>query len=316
MKDRISRFRENMKKEKWLLLLCFLLAFLSWQGIRRNIGFEVSVSNIAVEVDLPKGWAVWEKSTPHVNILFRGSREDIRYLNNEQLRVVVPLSDPIAGDEIHIRLLEKYLKNPTGAKIVRFSPPDIFVKLDKESERLISVKAAINGSLPDGLEVDRIVCTPASVRVSGAEQVLSEMQNIHTEPINLSDRQSSFKESVPIALPLASRIGVDPDWVSVDFMIEQHTSTQEFEDIPVRALCASGEARHIELQPTTIKITVKGQQQRLEQMRTVDIFAYVNCADLTESTGYDMPVIIKLPSGVQLVKTDPATIHIDIENMK
>jgi len=314
MKDRLSRLWGKMQKEKWILLLCFALAFLAWQGIRKNIGFEVSVSNISVDMDLPEGWAVWEKSVHQVNVLFRGSREDIRYLNSGQLHVVIPLSDPTAGNEIHIKLLEKYLKNPTGAKVVRFSPSDIFIKLDKESERLLPVKAAIDGSLPEGLEIDKIVCAPASVRVSGAEQVLSEMQNIHTEPISLTDRQASFKESVPIALPQVGRIRVDPDWVSVDFMIEQHTSTQEFDGIPVRVLCASGESRQMNLQPKTIKITVKGQQQRIEQMRTVDVFAYVNCADLTESTGYDLPVIIKLPSGLQLVKTDPATIHINVEN--
>lgn len=313
MKNRFSSLVENVRKEKWLLLLCFTLAFLAWQGIRKNIGFEVAVSSISVDVDLPDGWAVWEKSTHHVNILFRGSREDIRYLNSEQLRVVIPLSDPTAGGEIHIRLLEKYLKNPTDAKVVRFSPSDIFIKLDRESERLLPVKAAIDGSLPEGVEIDKIVCTPASVRVSGAEQILSEMQNIHTEPINLSDREVSFKESVPIALPQIGRVRVDPDWVSVDFMLEQHTSTQEFDDLPVQILCSSGESRQMELQPKTIKITVKGQQQRIEQMRPVDVLAYVNCADLTESTGYDLPVNVKLPSGVQLVKTDPATIHIRVE---
>ena len=314
MKNRFPRLLEALQKEKWLLLLCFMLAFLSWQGIRKNIGFEVSVSNISVDVDLPEGWAIWEKSVHHVNVLFRGSSEDIRYLNSEQLRVVVPLSDPTAGDEIHIKLLAKHLKNPTSAKIVRFSPSDILIKLDKEDERLLPVKAAIAGSLPEGLEIDRIVCTPASVRVSGAEQILSEMRNIHTEPIKLTDRQASFKESVPIALPQVGRIRVDPDWVSVDFMLEQHTSTQEFDDIPVRILCASGEGRQMELQPKTIKIMVKGQQQRIEQMRTVDVFAYVNCADLTESTGYDLPVTVQLPSGLQLVKTDPATIHINVGN--
>jgi YbbR domain-containing protein len=314
MKDSFSRWAEGVQKEKWLLLLCFVLAFLAWQGIRKNTGFEVSVSNVSVDVDLPKGWAVWEKSTPQVNILFRGSREDIRYLNSGQLRVVVPLSDPTAGNEIHIKLQEKYLKNPTSARVVRFSPSDIFIKLDKESERLLPVKATIDGSLPEGVEVDKIVCTPASVRVSGAEQVLNEMQNIHTAPIKLDGRQASFKESVPIALPQIGRISVDPDWVSVDFMLEQHTSIQEFDDVPVRIVCTSGENRHMTLQPKTIKITVKGQQQRIEQMRTADVFAYVDCADLTESTSYDLAVIVKLPSGLQLVKSEPATIQISINN--
>ncbi len=314
MKDRFSRLWKNIRKEKWLLLLCFILAFLAWQGIRKNIGFEVSVSNVEVEVELPEGWAVWEKSVHSVNILFRGSREDIRYLDSGQLRVVIPLSDPTAGNEVHIKFLEKDLKNPTGAKVIRFSPPDLFVKFDQESERLLPVKATLDGSLPEGIEVERIVCSPASIRVSGAEQVLREMKNIHTIPIKLTDRQTSFKESVPVALPHIGRISVDPDWVSVDFTLVQHTSTQRFSDIPVHILNASGESRKMSLQPNRIKITVKGQKKRIEQMQVIDVFAYVNCAELKESTSYDLPVVINLPSGLQLVHTDPATIHVDIKN--
>ena len=100
MKISLSAYWEQIRREKWLLLLCLVLAFLGWQGIRRNIGFEVSVSNIVVDVDAPEGWAVWDKSVQKVNILFRGSREDIRYLNNEQLKVVIPVPEPQRGTEM------------------------------------------------------------------------------------------------------------------------------------------------------------------------------------------------------------------------
>jgi hypothetical protein len=314
MTNSLSNLWNQIRREKWLLLLCIALAFLAWQGIRKNIGFEVSVSNIAVDVDVPEGWAVWEKSVHRVNIVFRGSREDIRYLNNEQLRVVIPMPDPEHGEEMAIKLSETYLRNPTGAKVVRFSPSEIVVKLDQESERLLPVKAAMNGSLPEGLEIDRIVCTPASVSLVGARQVLDGMENIHTEPVELKDRQGSFKESVPIALPQAGRMRVEPDWVSVEFFLEAHNSTETFEKVPVRILCAPGERRKIDVQPLAINITVSGQQQRIEQLRAADIFAYVGCYDLPESTGYDLPVVVDLPSGLQLEKTDPAVVHIEIGN--
>ena len=301
---------------QWLLLLSLLLAFLAWQGIRKNIGFEVMVSDVVVDVNIPDGWAVWEKSVYRVNILFRGSREDIRYLNSGQLRVVVPVSEPKQGEEVHIKLSKKFLRNPTEAKAVRFSPSEIVLKLDQETEKLLPVKASLTGSLPGGLEVDKIVCSPASVRVSGAQQVLDGMESVHTEGIELKDRQASFKESIPIALPKEARMRVAPDWVSVDFTLAQRSSTLEFENIPVRVLAASGDARRIDLQPQTIRITVKGQQQRIDQIRSANIFAYVSCSDLVENTGYDLPVNVDLPSGVQLVKTEPSVIHVEIGTKK
>ena len=314
MSDRLSSLWNRFLQDKWLLLFCLVLAFFGWQGIRKNIGFEVSVSNIAVDIDVPSGWAVWEKSVHQVNIVFRGSREDIRYLNNEQLRVVIPVSKPDHGKEVVIKLTEAYLRNPTGAKVVQFSPSEIVVKLDQESERLLPVKAAVSGSLPEGLDIERIVSTPASVRVSGARQALEGMENIHTEMVDLKDRQTSFKESVPIALPQTGRMLVEPNWVTVEFFLEEHNSTETFENIPVRILCAPGDRRRIEVQPQMINITVKGQVKRIEQMQTADVFAYVSCHNLAESTVYDLPVVVDLPSGLQLIKAEPSVVTVEISN--
>lgn len=314
--NRFSNLWNQLRKDKLLLLLCFVLAFLAWQDIREKIGIEVTVSNIPVDVAAPSGWAVWEKSVHRVNIAFSGSREDIRYLNNEQLRVVIPIPDPENGTETTIKLTESNLRNPTGAKVVSFSPSEVMVRLDQESERLLPVKAAVKGSLPEGLEIDRIVCSPASVKISGAKQMLDEMINIHTEEVDLKDRLSSFKVSVPIALPQAGRMVVEPDWVSVEFFIEARNSTAVFEKVPVRIMCTPGEKRQIQVIPQFINITVQGQQQQIEKMRLSDAYAYVNCYDLTESTAYELPVEINLPAHVHMVKTEPAVVQVSVTASK
>jgi len=140
------------------------------------------------------------------------------------------------------------------------------------------------------------------------------MENIHTMPIELDNRQGSFKESIRVALPQVGRMQVDPDWVSVDFSLVQHTSMQTFENIPVRVLCDSDDHRNFTVQPKQISITVKGLQQRIEQIKPVDTFAYVSCTDLDENTGYDLPINVDLPSGLQLVSTDPAVVRVEIDN--
>lgn len=315
MKGKFSSLWTQVRKDWLLLVLCFILAFLAWQGIRKNTGFEVSVSNITVDVDAPSGWAVWEKSVHRVNVVFRGSREQVRYLNNEQLRVVIPVPDPEHGEELTIKLTETNLKNPTGAKVVSFSPSEIVVRLDQETERLLPVKAAVKGSLPEGLEIDRIVCTPASVRIAGARQMLDAMENIHTEEVDLKDRQSSFKESIPIALPQVGRMAVEPDWVSVEVFLETRNSTAVFEKIPVRIMCAPGDTRHVQVVPQLITITVQGHQKEIDQMRATDVFAYLSCYDLPENAAYELPVVVDLPKNIQVLKTEPAVVQVEISNI-
>lgn len=314
--NRFSNAWKQLWKDRLLVLICLVLAFLGWQSIRKTIGFEISVSNIAVDVEAPEGWAVWEKSLQRVNIVFRGSREDIRYLNNDQLYVTVPVNNPVQGEEMVIPLSGASLKNPTGARAVSFSPSEIVVRLDREGEKLLPVKATVKGSLPEGLEIERIVCSPASVKVYGARQSLDEMANIHTQEIDLKNRAASFKESVPIEIPQGGRMTVEPDWVSVEVILEASNSATVFEKVPVRIMSVSGENRTIEVFPQTINVMVQGQKEQIESIRASDVFAYVNCQSLVENTAYELPVVVDLPVNVQTIKSEPAVVRVDIRGTK
>lgn len=313
--NKFSNAWKQLWKDRFLVLLCLILAFLGWQAIRKTIGFEISVSNISVEVEPPAGWAVWEKSMQRVNIVFRGSREDIRYLNSDQLHITVPLQDPIHGEEMTIKLSEAFLQNPTGAKVVSFSPDEIVVRLDREGDKLLPVKASVIGNLPEGLEVERIISSPAAVRVFGAQQTLDAMENIQTEEIDLKNRQTSFKESVPIAQS-NGRMSVKPDWVSVEVVLEERNSTAVYEKIPVRIMSASGDSRKFTVFPETVNVMVQGQKDQIEAIRSTDVFAYVSCDELTENASYELPVEINLPVNVQSRKAEPATIQVDVSGAK
>lgn len=314
MKNKQPSFWSLLYKEKGLLLLCLVLAFLAWQGIRKDIGFEVSVSNITVDIEAPIGWAVLEKSAQQVNIEFRGSREDIRYLNAGQLRIIVPVDHPVQGEDLRIKLSSGFLQNPTGAKAIRFSPAEIVIKLDQEITKVLPIKTTLQGSLPVGMEIERIICTPASVHLSGARKIVDDMKNIRTHEINLKNRNDSFKESVEVSLPQGGRLRVDPERVMVEFILEQRSATQVFEKVPVRLLCVPGERRLFDIEPKFISITVRGRLQRIEQTRTADVFAYVSCTQLDENTGYDLPLEVNLPSGLQVIKTEPSIIHVKTSN--
>lgn len=317
MSRKKSNFWSQLNKEKWLLLLCLVLSFFAWQAIRRNIGQESPVSNITVEVETPAGWAVLESSLDTVDVLFRGSREDIRYLTREQLRVVVPVSDPKRGETMKIELLPKYLKNsPLGAKVVRFSPARIEIRLDKEITRDLPVKATFDVSqLPEGIEIEEVVCRPASIRIKGAEQQLKKMERLRTESIDLRNRVDDFKEPVRISLPQGARLGSDSDRVTVEFKLKSYTYEKEFEQIPVRILRLDGDDRQIQIEPKSISVRLRGQQQRIEQLSPDRIIAYADCSELDSNGAYTLEMKVDLPDGISWVKTTNTVVEALIETL-
>jgi len=298
-----------------IMLICLILAFFAWQIIRRNTGFEIMIRDVGVDVEVPDGWAVSEKSVHKVNIIFRGSREDIRYLNNEQLRVVIPISEPSRQSGQAIPFSPKYLRNPTDASVVRFSPSEIMVRLDREAEKKLPVKAKVEGELPEGIDIERIICSPASVKVVGARKILEEMDNIYTAPINMKDRFQSFTEGVPIVVPSSSRMRVEPDWVSVKFLLVERSATRELKNIPVEVLCSADENRKITIEPRSVNITLKGKPDELEKIRKEDILVFIRCTDLKECATYDLPVKADLPKNIKVVSTEPTAIHVEIRNL-
>jgi YbbR domain-containing protein len=312
MKNNRTQFWSNLFRDRWLIILCLLLAFLTWHGVRRNIGNEIPISDVAVELQVPEGWAVWDKSLSRVNVLFRGSREDMLYLNNDQLKVVIPIDTPIADEEISIKISDSFLRNPTDSKVVRFNPPEIVVRLDQESVKLLPVKASIaEETLPSGIEVTRVTCTPAAVQVSGAKKILDGMTSIHTEKLRLRDRQTTFRESVQLALPEGSRIRAEPTWISVEVQLSVQSDVKVFEAIPIHILSPPGEDRLITVAPATIDITLQGRPQLLERLSSKELFAFVKSADLPEYAGYDVPVDIRLPAGLSLT-AKPPVVHVEI----
>lgn len=316
MKDKKTSFWSQLNKEKGLLLVCFILAFFSWKAIKRNIGLKLPITNIAVEVETPAGWAVLETSLDTVDAVFLGSREDIRYLNREQLRVVVPIADPKPGETMIIPLQQKFLKNnTTEAKVDQFSPKRIEIRLDKEITRNLPVKAAYDASqLPEGLEIEGVVCKPAAIQIKGAEQQLSKMDDIRTEPIDLRNRQDDFKENVRVTLPPGGRLGSDSDRVTVEFQLKTYTHEKEFELIPVRIMRGLGELRKITVSPETIAVRVRGQQTKVEQLQSENITAYADCSVLETNGTYTLEVNVDLPLGISWVKGTNSVVEVQIEN--
>lgn len=312
MKDTFARLLKNIGRDKWILMSCLALAFISWQGIKKNTGFEVLVADIPVTVEAPDGWAVSEKSVDQVHILFRGSREDIRYLNSNQLRVVIPIRSPNLEIPVDIRITDQYLINPTGAEVVRISPPELMVRMDRKIEKQVPVKAAYEQTLQDGLELARIQFNPATVEVSGAKLVLDEMNMIYTEPFLLKSRPGTFKQTVPIAVPEVGRVEVTPSWVNIEYELMERSESIEFTNVPVQVISRPEDTRQITVIPTQIALKIKGAPERVDQLSSSSIVCYVNCTDLKENAAYDLPIQVDLPAGLQLMDCQPNVIKVNI----
>jgi YbbR domain-containing protein len=310
----MGAFWELMSRNGILKIICIVLAFAVWQGIRENTSFEVVVDDIPVVVTVGEGLAVLDQSTDVVSIRFRGSRDDVRFISREQVQVNMELSRQSGSLRQTIKFSPRYVKAPSRAHAAQFYPQEVTVTVDREVERVLPVKAALEGSLPGGVQLESATCEPASVLVRGAERRLLDLEQVRTAPVRLDGRYDSFKTHMPIAANGQLWVAT-PDRVSVSINLVEHVAIRQFGEVFVRPLLAADDARVARISPARVNVTLRGSPQRVQSLSAQDIYTYVDCSDLPESTEYEVPVRVDVPLGVQVEKVEPTTVQVTMRMM-
>ena len=299
----------------WLMkLLCIVLAFAVWQSVRENISYEVVVANVPVTVTAGEGRAVSDKSTDTVNIRFRGSQDDIRFISSDQVEVRIDVSKHADRLRQTVKFSPRYVKAPSRAHAVQFDPPEVTVTVDREVERVLPVKAVLEGELPQGVQMEQAICTPASVKVRGAERLLSELEQVRTAPVSLDGRYNSFKTHAVVASS-GQPWTVSPDRVTVDVSLVERVATRRIENSYVRPLLASDDTRVVKIRPEKVAVTLRGSPQRIEELNARDVYTYIDCTELTEAADYEVSVRADVPAGLQIEKIEPAAVKVTVKKM-
>jgi len=305
----------QMISRNWIMkLFCLVMAFAVWQSVRENTSFEVMVADIPVTVTAGEGRAVLDQSTDTVSIRFRGSRDDIRFIGNDQVEVKIDLASRADRLRQTIKFSPRYVKIPSRAHAVQFDPSEITVTVDRQVERVLPVKVVLEGELPQGVQMEQTVCTPATVKVRGAERLLSELEQVRTVPVGLDGRYSSFKTHVAVA-SAGQPWTVSPERVTAEVSLVERVASRRIENSTVRPLLASDDTRAIKIRPEKVTVTLRGSPQRVADLNERDVYTYIDCADLTEPADYQVSVRADVPAGLQVEKIEPAAVQVTVKKM-
>ena len=303
-----------LNRNRMMKLFCLLLAFAVWQAVRENTSFEVVVANIPVSVTAGEGRAVLDQSTDTVSIRFRGSRDDIRFIGSDQVEVKIDLSGRSDRLRRTVKFSPRYVKAPSQAHAVQFDPPEITVTIDREVERVVPVKVVLDGELPKDIQIEQTVSSPATVKVRGAERLLSELEQVRTVPIGLDGRYNSFKTHVAIASS-GQPWTVFPERVTAEVSLAERIATRRIESCYVRPLLASGDTRGVKIRPETVTVTLRGSPQRIAELNERDVYTYIDCTELTEAADYQVSVRADVPAGLQVERIEPVAVQVAVKKM-
>jgi YbbR domain-containing protein len=304
---------EAIRHNRGLKVAALAGAVVLWYAIREVTSFEAKVQGVQLDVLLDPGWAVLDRSIDEVDVLFRGSPSDIRYLNRDQIRVEVDLRGQSVAGSRDVRLGPRKVRAPGGVRAISVDPSEITLSLDREGAREVAVKADIVGNTPDGFEVESVVCTPGQVRLQGPEGRLAGIAEAKTGPIDLEGRLRSFTLTRTVLSPSETwSARVEPDRVRVDVKIVERSTRKEVEGVPVQLVVRPDTPPINLVAEARVKLSLKGRSEILSGLEATNLSAYVDCTALQPGEVREVTIFAPVPNGVELLGVEPAQLRVEM----
>ena len=291
-------------------LVSVVAAVVVWYAIRAATSNSTIVTDIPLTIQPPPDWSVVDCSARTVDIAFLGTRDDLRYLNRELIKATVDARGHGNNQSFTVALGPANVNAPGNARIDFIRPAVLTLRLDREITKQVPVKVETQNLLPDGYEIEKTVVTPATVALSGPAQILDGIESIRTEPVDLDGRIRSINKR---RLPLVpgenfTDVKLDPPAVTLDLAIVERSVSSRFPDMPVLPMLPPGRALRIELEPDVATLTVKGRPELMNGLAAEDIRLFVDITAISDDKPTPLPIRAVLPSGVTLVRTEPAAV--------
>lgn len=286
----------------WLLLgACLAVYWTSFFPSEKNIPIQIKFSNIPdhlVVVNYPE--------TPF-NGRLSGPSSVVENLAKEKLDYSADLSGVHKGQNL-IKIFPKKIPLPNQTTIKQITPSHINVTLEKKISKRLPVLPRYTGTPKFGWIVTDKKIEPKTVLLEGADSILTLINAVSTQPVDLTNLTGTTKHLVALDLPDES-ITQTPKIFSVEIITSEQMITKTFKSLLIYKKNTSYQAI---IQPDAIDITVIGPLIKVSgNFSKDDIDAYVDLDKLPPGV-HVKPATINLPLGVSLIKADPEIFTIQI----
>ncbi|MBI5670787.1 MAG: hypothetical protein HZC41_22565 [Chloroflexi bacterium] len=259
------------------------------------------------------------------------SRDDPRFdVNLNQVLVSGPASQVAEVVAAQVALDLSRQRGPYEAD-VRLTPVDaegntvsdvtldpqivhVSVNIERRDDvREVTVRPNIQGAPPEGYVLSSLTYSPQAVLVSGSPAQLAALPDVlSTQPIDLTNRTTSFELSVPVVLPSAELLLLTDQAITVKVEINPLTTSRQFEGVPVEVI-GLDEGATARAVPNQVTVLITGPQPELENLTDADIRVAVDANGLEPGTHAVTPTVSIRQGQIPSANVSVLPAEIDVE---
>ena len=191
--------RQFLTQNVGLKFFSLLLAFAIWRIITSEDIAEVGF-NIPLELrNMPEGVEVVGDIVNSVSVRIRASSKLIKRLSSADMFVAVDLSHSVLGEHTY-PLTNGSVQAPVGVEVIRIIPTHVKLRLERTIHKKVLVNVRWRGALPDAKGEAELDPTPADIIVEGPSSRVSEITQVNTDVIDLSQVMPNQTLSVNLSV--------------------------------------------------------------------------------------------------------------------
>lgn len=265
--------------------------------------FSVDI-DLVNEDKLPVGYELGEPEITPETVTLVSSREQIEQVAMVKAFVDVrDLKESIRNKEVPIVVYDAQGNDMN----VRVEPETVTISIPVERpSKTVDLNLETKGDLPGDIEIKNMEI-PSEIEIFGKKELLSEIDQISTEELDMSKIENSGKQKVALDFP--DGITSNDDKVDVDIELEQ---TKQFKEVPIEVIGKDeSDVRFIKPKDPEIEVTIKGSDDILKKVNEEDIKATIDLSGLEEGE-HKVDVQLEGPEDVTL-KAEPKEVTVEVK---
>jgi YbbR domain-containing protein len=291
-------------------IAALFLASLLWYIVQGEEILEIN-RKIRVHLQPPPGFLVKGGPVRYKDVTLSGPRVLLGDFSSDYVDAYIPISIT-QPTNLRFRIDKEFIRNWNNKIKLTVHDAYISIEVDVKSQKSVAIKENIHGIPAEGFLLEKTTVTPPKVIVTGLKSDLKNVNQILTEPIDITNLQKTKNFDVKLFFGNNPDIQVHADKISVLLQIGDKKINKFFDSIPIEVNGSDFLTRVI---PQKVSITVQGTTEVLNFITEHDFKAFLDVSDLAPGT-YQRKVQIKIPPDTILVETNPEATTIEIYSKK
>ncbi|WP_196008073.1 CdaR family protein [Clostridium tyrobutyricum] len=211
--------------------------------------------------------------------------------------------------------------NGNVIKNVNISPKTVKVNIPVKNTKNVPISIKTTGKPLGQTNIESILASPDKVDISGDADVISDINGLDTEPIDLSNISSNRTINAKLIIPDKVKLVNSNGYVSVNISINDSKNTSNDKTVnqqnsektfnPQIKINNLSEDYTADIENNNATIVVYGNNQIINNLTKDDINCFVDLKSIAEGQK-DVELNVNLPKGVTLVSKTPQTVKVTV----